>query len=253
MEESILKEIGLNEAEIKIYVVLIKFGELSVREISEKSGLYRPYVYDNLTKLTEKGLVTTILKTKKSFYKAVNPLRILESIDEKKRKLTILVKELEEQYKEKKSDYEVDTLEGEEGLKTFYNLLYQELKKFKIKELLVFGGTGEAVKFLRFYFPNFLKRAFLENTRKKIKIKMIYNSNAKKSEIAKNYGKLINFKFTKKEEDLDSTTILYGDKVAIMVLKERPFIILISNKHIAETNKKIFERLWSISDNSIEG
>ena len=60
MDLGALREIGMNEAEIRVYSTLITQSPLSASEIAEKSGLYRPYVYDTLAKLMKKGLVTKV-------------------------------------------------------------------------------------------------------------------------------------------------------------------------------------------------
>jgi sugar-specific transcriptional regulator TrmB len=60
MDPGALREIGMNEAEIRVYATLIRHRPLGAREIAEKSGIYRPYVYDTLAKLMKKGLVTKV-------------------------------------------------------------------------------------------------------------------------------------------------------------------------------------------------
>ena len=60
INKKILKQIGLTENEIQVYLTLLKIGSSGVSTIAEHSGLYRPYVYDTLERLQEKGLVSFI-------------------------------------------------------------------------------------------------------------------------------------------------------------------------------------------------
>ena len=59
--ENSLKQIGLTDNEIKVYLTLLKIGPSIVSKIAERSGLYRPYVYDTLERLQEKALVSVQL------------------------------------------------------------------------------------------------------------------------------------------------------------------------------------------------
>ncbi|MBI2045456.1 helix-turn-helix domain-containing protein, partial [Candidatus Pacearchaeota archaeon] len=55
--EKSLKEYGLSENEVKIYLTLIKAGESTVQIIAKNAGLPRTTVYHILDKLLDKSLV----------------------------------------------------------------------------------------------------------------------------------------------------------------------------------------------------
>ena len=47
------------------------------------------------------------------------------------------------------------------------------------------------------------------------------------------------------KQKIDMTKIFYGDKVAFLTFREKNSIaILINNKDIAETERKLFDILW---------
>ena len=244
MDTSNLKEIGMNEAQIKIYTTLINYGSLSAKEISDKAGLYRPYVYDNLEKLKEKGLVTHFQDKKKKYYQAVDPERIIDIIEHKKELLQETVGELKKRFHHKKADYNIQIFEANDGLKIFYEELYNSIKKESNSCLFVIGGSGEASKHVEPFFSKLLKRGFKDCIHEKIDIRMIYNSTARESEIVKRGMDYIGIKFTPKEYDCDATIILTDDLAATMILKDRPFVMCNSNEHIISSYKKIFNRLW---------
>ena len=58
MDTKILKEIGLTDTEIKIYLALLSLGATSAGKIVEDTGIYRKNLYDALNKLIEKGLTS---------------------------------------------------------------------------------------------------------------------------------------------------------------------------------------------------
>src|SRR3989337_1276725 len=78
MYEEQLKELGLTDNEIKIYLLLLKQGMMNPSEISQKLGLHRGYVYDALERMQEKEVVSTILKDSKKYFQAITPENLVE-------------------------------------------------------------------------------------------------------------------------------------------------------------------------------
>ena len=51
MNKEILKEAGLNNNEIEVYLALTKYGSIAVSKISQITNLHRSNLYDTLEKL----------------------------------------------------------------------------------------------------------------------------------------------------------------------------------------------------------
>ena len=60
MDISILEDIGLTNAEIKVYLALLELGSSTAGPILEKSKLQNSVVHMTLNKLIDKGFVTFI-------------------------------------------------------------------------------------------------------------------------------------------------------------------------------------------------
>ena len=71
MDTSILEDLGLTGAEIRVFLTSLELGSSSAGPIVEKSGLQNAVVHRALHSLIEKGLVTYILEGKKRIYQAV--------------------------------------------------------------------------------------------------------------------------------------------------------------------------------------
>ncbi|MBU1973818.1 MAG: helix-turn-helix domain-containing protein, partial [Nanoarchaeota archaeon] len=67
-----LKKLGLSPYEAKSYIVLVKFGPLSGKNIAKKAEVPPTSVYRNLESLREKGFVQ-ILQKEPLIYQAVDP------------------------------------------------------------------------------------------------------------------------------------------------------------------------------------
>src|SRR3989338_6658768 len=89
MDISSLREAGLTEGEIKVYLALLEIGLSTSGPIIEKSGIARSIIYQILEKLMHKGLVSQITKEKTHYYQASDPQKIIEYIEEKKQLLDL--------------------------------------------------------------------------------------------------------------------------------------------------------------------
>jgi sugar-specific transcriptional regulator TrmB len=244
MDLGALREIGMNEAEIRVYTTLIRHRPLGAREIAEKSGLYRPYVYDTLAKLIEKGLVTKVRGAKAHRYRAVHPDRITTIIEERRSRVLEAVDQLRDTYRMMDTEDEIRIFEGSEGLKSFYEELYAAISDGRTGRLYVMGGTGEATRHVEYYFPKLLRQGREEHLHRQVDIRMIYNASARTSEIARSYADVVSLKFAPPDCEAEATTIITDSMLALMVLKERPFIIAISNPHIVRTYLMVFLQVW---------
>lgn len=90
---ALLKRIGLNEYESRVYSSLSELNELTASEISRKSDIPRARVYDVLMSLERKGFVMISVGRPVSF-KAISPEKALINFEAQKREL--FEKELKE-------------------------------------------------------------------------------------------------------------------------------------------------------------
>ena len=84
MEKNILLEVGLTEAETKIYLAVLKLKTCTVRDITKECGFHRTNIYDILEQLRERGLITIFKEGKTTKYNATNPNNLYELLREKK-------------------------------------------------------------------------------------------------------------------------------------------------------------------------
>jgi len=90
--EELLKEIGLNGYESKIYLVLLQYGKLGAKLISQCSEVPPTAVYPNLKSLLEKGLIQKF-EDKVASYQTLPPETAISGYVENKRKEMNKIKE----------------------------------------------------------------------------------------------------------------------------------------------------------------
>jgi HTH-type transcriptional regulator, sugar sensing transcriptional regulator len=72
-----LTQLGLNELEARVYIILLKKQFYTATEISKTAKINRTQMYDILSKLIQKGMCTEVLGSVKK-YSAVDPQNVIE-------------------------------------------------------------------------------------------------------------------------------------------------------------------------------
>jgi sugar-specific transcriptional regulator TrmB len=230
--EERLVQSGLTGNEAKVYLELLRQGELSANEVAKKIGMDRTLAYTILNHLIEKGMVNYVIKSNKKFFDAVNPENLLSPLKEKEIFIKNLIGELSNIKKQKDSPYEINIYEGKQGLRNLLNII------IKHKEMCSFGATGRAYEL---FYDTPIRLKELE---KKGYSARIISSPEHKSRVEIGY-KNIKVKYLNLKSQ--ATTSIFGDYVSIHILTQKPFIILIKNKEIAESYRNHFEVLWKIA------
>src|SRR3989344_7302496 len=102
MQKEQLQKLGLLESESKVYLALLSLGSTSSGKIAKETELNRVSVYKALENLSKKGLVNYVIKANRKYFEAVNPRVLEDLIEEKKKQLDEIKKQvplLEDMYK----------------------------------------------------------------------------------------------------------------------------------------------------------
>ena len=93
--EEALENFGLTNRETKVYLALLETGAVTAHEIAIKTKILRQSVYDILSSLIEKGLVSYFIKSGKKYFEAANPSKFKSILKEKKEVIDKVLPRLE--------------------------------------------------------------------------------------------------------------------------------------------------------------
>ncbi|MEK6825670.1 MAG: helix-turn-helix domain-containing protein [Nanoarchaeota archaeon] len=236
----VLREIGLSDNEVSIYLSLLELGEVLASRIGEKARMNRTQTYDILESLIAKGLVSYVIKENRKYFSAVTPERIEEYLQEKKKaiqeqekKLKGILPRLIGLQKSAKTQTKAEIYHGKEGIKTVYSDILRNAKEYYL-----LGGTGKIAEILEFYFLHHEK----ERIQKKIKLRALFNSSMKNLPIA-TQRKFFEARFLPDQFSSPIPILIYNNKVVSIIWSE-PLAIVIENKEVAQTYSQYFELLW---------
>ena len=227
-----LESAGLSNKEAKVYILLLKNAPIGGGKLAKILHMDRTHTYNILKNLVNKGFASHIIKDKKKLFQTTSPKNLLNKIKEREQAIKSIIPKLQSLEKTKAEISNVKVLEGKQGMKVLIQMLFES----KPKDICVYGGTGKSYEIFKYEMSHITKKT----KALKIKGKIITSEKLRK----KVFTKLPNFKTRYIKEITPSSTMIFGNKVSINVFDEKPFVILIENKSVANSYKNYFNYLW---------
>lgn len=278
-----LRQFGLDEKQISVYLALISLGPSPVRAIATKSGVNRGTTYDILKVLIKDGLASHYQQygkeSKKQYFVAEPPEKIISAIEKRVTDLKALKDSVKAKLPELESLYEKSGAkpvskyyEGSAGLRVVLHDVIETMSKFPFpgfgeglregsKRLPPSSGLPDRTGRLpsparreenrREYYVyssadirEYLYKAYPNYTRDRIKNKISVKVIA--------FGKggveqgLDERKWMSREHGAPTYILIYGGKVAMISVaaNKDPVGVIIEDYALYETQKMIFEFNW---------
>ncbi|MEA3463627.1 MAG: helix-turn-helix domain-containing protein [Patescibacteria group bacterium] len=244
MDITIFKKLGLSDKEIKIYLTILKYGAISVRNLAELAGLNRGTTYGVLKNLQQKGLISYYHQETKQKFVAEEPEKLLKLLKDRenelkrtKDKLKKIIPQLKSAQYKGGSKPTTKFYEGKKGVKIILEDILISVSASHNKEYYIYSAT-EASDDLNSAYPDFTKNRI----KKGICVKAI--------SLAKGGGiSGLDERRWIGANDKSATFInIYADKCAFISRDSRnnPVGVIIENAMIYETQKIIFLQLWKL-------
>lgn len=240
MDTSILEDIGLTGAEIKVFITLLEVGSSTAGKIVEKSGLQNAVVHRAFHSLADKGLITYVVEGKIKHYQAIEPKLLLNFFDEKKARLEKILPELEAKKSLQKDKPKATIFQGVRGVKELLYLMLDTVSK----DYIGYGGAQKSDEILETHFwENFHKK----RSSKKIRAKLLFHSSLKWWGKSLKKSAFTEIRYTQENFEELTETVICGKRVGIIIWLDKPFGFLIEEELAAKSYKKFFEILWQAS------
>lgn len=231
--KTVLSELGLSDGEIKVYLALLKLGSSPVSHIKEESGLHRTTIYDFVEKLLNKGLISYVVRNNVKYYNAANPNKLVDYLKEKHDNLSKVLPELVDLTKDHQEEVKVEVYKGKEGLKTVM------LDCIRLGEDTCGIGIDDSLykKTLPVFIEQFQRMLKEKNMHERILTKanpdyLFDQSNT-------------HYKFLPSDYFSPTSTLVYGNKLHMVVWEPSLTTILIQNKQLVDAYRKHFENMWN--------
>ena len=242
-----LKQFGLTDNEIKVYMSLIKLGDTPVGPIIHDLKIHRQSVYNALEALEKKNMVAKSNKNSINFYQITDPNIIYENLEKQELLIKRLSKTINEELKRSRHEQEINIYDGREKLRQFYLIKYKAMPENS--PVLAMFATGK--KYEDSVGLDFLKK--MEKLRNNKNLTTIHiTSEELRKDIVGMVGRL-NVPTDRKIRFLPYnfvnpvTTMIWHKSIAFQIFGDFPFIIDIINDTLHKTFTEHFWTLWKIA------
>lgn len=240
--KDVLERYGLDKKEADLYLSALELGESNMSVLAKKAGIKRSSAYLIFKTLEQKGLMGSFKMKNGLKFVATRPEILLSKAKSQLQELEQIIPQLNSIAK--KADYKpkITYYEGIEG----YKIITEDSLKERNTVLRHIGSISElhkiiGVKYdLEYYIPTRIKgNNFL---------RAIYPADSFSSKIMQ----------TSRPEDLrelrvlpekylhNTSTLIYGNKVAITSTQKELFTIMIESEEIAASEKAKFDLIWDL-------
>ena len=242
---TLLKEYGLSDKEIAVYLTLIKLGPSPVRVLAQVSQVNRGTTYDILKNLISQGLVSFYNKESHQYFTAESPEKLVLALEQKQKDIEVVKEKISESLPALKIAFGqqggkpvMKLYEGPKGIKQILEDVLETLSDADEKVYYVYSSATVRKNVYK-SMPDFSDKRI----KKKISVKTIALGPG---------GQTVGLderKWMKSTDQELSPTyeLIYGGKVAHISLdnSDSPVGIVIENEAIYKTQKMIFEFNWN--------
>jgi len=238
-----LKELGLDDGEAMLYLAALKLGEAGMSELAREARLKRTSAYVVFQALEKKGLMGSFKMRSGLKFVATAPEFLLKKTEKQIEDLKILLPQLNSLTQKPDQKPQITYYEGKEG---YYLASEDSLRQFN-STVYHIGSISEIHNVigeewdLNYYIPTRLK--------KHIRFKALYfKSQMPESFLGARHAELLReVKYLPENQIYNSSKLIYGNKMAIFSSKKELITVIIESPDIAESERRIFDTIWSLS------
>jgi sugar-specific transcriptional regulator TrmB len=234
-----LKNYGLNDKEIVVYLAILALGDATVKEIASATKVKRTTIYLVADKLVEKGILGLYKAKYGTHYIATDPELLINRLDDIKTQMANIVPQLKALEKKELHQPNVKFFKGRDG---YLNVLNDSLDLYS-HTVLYLGSAQElndiiSEKYVtEKYIPARLKR--------RIKFKQIVFADEFSKQLKEtDTQELRQTKFLPNNYFFNGNMIIYSGKVAYFSSRRELNCVVIESKDISEMETIKFELLW---------
>lgn len=242
MDLSTLKQLGFSDKYAKIYVALLSLGPSSVRQLAAHTGLNRGTTYDGLKWLQEIGAVTFYKEKSKQHFVAENPesldgllARRRDELLRTERELDKMIPELQALY-HRGGERPVARYFSTEDLHEILEDILETCEQSEEKMYRVYSAEGLR-KQLYQTFPTFSDVRIAKGVA--VRVIAIGDGGDLRG--------LDQRKWISQKSEVPTYIMMYPGKTAYVSLnaKGEPVGVVIENIGVYQTQRLIFDQLWS--------
>ena len=239
-----LKDLGLNENEIKVYLALTKLGEAAASRIAKAANLPRTTTISILEKMKMLDYLSSHIYNGMNYYWIESPMMFKESLQNKLKIAEELGKYLGDLYRAESDFPSAQIFDSAKSIRSFIEKTVLRLKKNSILRTIDLPSAGNYRRVL----SDGYEKKLLELKNKKNICTHTLVPRGMQAGIEPEKLKAQNIIIREMPEGIDFKSSLWIMDDSIVHFSGRyPFVVSIRHKVIMESMKSLYEYLWAIS------
>lgn len=248
MRDDLIK-LGLTPHQADIYLALLELGPTSIGPLAKKVHLHRQVIYNTISELEQKELVTTSPKGYRRYFKAESPENLTRHIKQQVSLAQEIVPQLNLHQASGKHANEITVYEGAKEIQRFFR---QALENQPAHSTVSIIGGGASKFFDLVDQDNFFRQYEKIRLRKQIKHAILLYENQKKDpkvDLYTNRRDLVISKFLSDDFDQPLATTIWHDRLSMLFFGPTPLIISLKGGALVKTYLNYFKLLWKNAGN----
>lgn len=255
MIRELLKDIGLSENEVTLYLTLLRYGQRPITFLSQKANLNRGLGYVLLHALLEKGLVTKVTKSRVQYFSPLDPKHLLNFLERKKsniedqqERVQAALGQLAEITKPLTAKPKIRFYEGADGARS----ILDGIRQAEGRTLRAYLSASDCANFVGAeYFRSFMKRlgdeGFTLHLIRTREMDRAQNTPVVPVAIKRGSGDGTHnhvVRYAREDLAFPMTVFIYDNKIALLSSRQENFALLIESPEYSEMQKKLFDLQW---------
>lgn len=239
-----LTKLGLTDAEARVYLSMLKLGEHGVQNIARESKISRTAAYEIVNALQKKGLVSEILRGKKSVFAAEDPEKLEAYFEQRIKDIHTELDTLRRITPELRvmqgggDKSRVRFFTGEEGLRA----LYRDVELVAPRELLELSNIDAVYQYLD---SKLLADARSVINYDRTRVKMLHKGMPRK------HSKNVQMRRHADDAgDFQGDIWIYANRIAYINFVTRLEVVIVDNQIFADTMRAMFLAAWNKSEDT---
>ncbi|MDB5258935.1 MAG: TrmB family transcriptional regulator [Candidatus Taylorbacteria bacterium] len=233
----ILKDIGLSDQEISVYVGLLKMGGASATSLAEEMGIKRTTTYPILERLIAQGVVSEYEQGSKRFYSPLQPNKLAALFERKVQSLTSLVPFLEGLQGKYVKGQGIRFIQTKQELHSLYA---EVLDEYRNREYYSIGNSITWLDVDKEFFTDFREKRAARN----ISVKLLLSHNSQDKQANTSPHLLRQFKYLPEKHPFKSTIEIFDDKIVIFGPETKALAVVIAIPPMVDVFRSVFQILW---------
>jgi sugar-specific transcriptional regulator TrmB len=243
MYEQFLEDTGLTKNEAAAYIALLRIGKSKSYRIIKEADISSGKVYETLHKLSEKGLVKSVVENGVKHFIANKPDALFDYLKQKEKDIHDKEQELERILPQlgtlRKIDENPEEVSIIKGLRGISPIVYESLElRQEVKVMGVRSSKDEK-------FNNFWKGWHRRRLELKINAKMLFSD--KNTDYWRFYKKMHHTQVKETLSFSPSAVMIVGDNCFLFSYDKDFICIHIISESIAKSFTSFFDSLWNIA------